>query len=188
MSAEATGWVWKFSPYRGSELLVHLAIADVVNDANGNEFWMSGSNLATKAKVSRSTVTATLRDLLDRGFMVLIESGAEHRRPSRFQFLMPGPSAISGLASANTGHATSAISGLVDDELDRRPVVTSAISSNSHDRTARANPKEITQEPKQKFSTGDPDCPSCQGRGEYYQATAGQTVTCRCARALEVAR
>jgi hypothetical protein len=86
MSAEATGWVWKNSPYKGAELLVHLALADVVNDAHGNEFWMSTGALAAKAKVSRSTVVATLRDMTERGLLVLIEPGQATRTPSRYRF------------------------------------------------------------------------------------------------------
>ena len=51
MSAEATGWVWRHSPWKGehAKFLLHLAVADVVNDAHGNEFWMSQANLAEKS-------------------------------------------------------------------------------------------------------------------------------------------
>jgi hypothetical protein len=38
VSAEATGQVWRSSPYRGAMLLIQLAIADVVNDAHDGEF------------------------------------------------------------------------------------------------------------------------------------------------------
>lgn len=147
MSAEATGWVWKYSPYTGAELLVHLAIADVVNDTNGNEFWMSGANLAKKAKVSRSTVVTTLRDLVERGLMELVESRAHIRQPSRFRFHMP--------TSATSARVASAVTALAD-ELTCAPTArSSAISAPEHARPPRANPKEITQENKTAFSTGN---------------------------------
>lgn len=128
MSAEATGWVWKHSPYSGAQLLVHLAIADVVNDAHDNEFWMSTYKLATKAKVSRSTVTATLSDMVRDRLLWQISSGAQSREPSRYRFLMT--SATTGLALGQSNPATSAIEG---ESLDRSP---------------RAIPKEINQERK----------------------------------------
>lgn len=169
MSAEATGWVWKYSPYTGAPLLVHLAIADVVNDTHDNEFWMSGAKLAAKAKVSRHTVTDTLTDMQARGLMEMLESGAEHRRPSRFRFLMP-TSAVSALAppvdirtaSAPTAHGT----------RDQR-ATTSAISTDSHARPPRANPKEITQEPKA-------DCIRCRGEGRLWSSGTGTYLPCPC--------
>lgn len=158
MSAEATGWVWKHSPYKGAELLVHLAIADVVNDVNGNEFWMSGTNLADKAKVSRSTVVATLRDLVDRELMELVESRAHIRQPSRFRFLMPA-SAVSALVPDNTGatsaHVASAVTALADQLTCAPTARSSAICGPEHARSPRTNPKEITQENKTAFSTGN---------------------------------
>jgi hypothetical protein len=126
MSAEATGWVWKHSPYEGAQLLVHLAIADVVNDIHENEFWMSTATLAAKAKVSRSTVTATLRDMSDRGLLVLLQAGGASRKPSRYRFtsaLTDSTSAIwpSGLDRSPVTipiepneKGTSALSGLAD--------------------------------------------------------------------------
>lgn len=112
MSAEATGWVWRHSPYRGAELLVHLAIADVVNDAHDNELWMSTAALAHKARVSRSTVTAALAQMVAAGFLRVLEAGGDHRRPTRYRFSTGGStSAISD--------GTSAISG---PSLDRSPV------------------------------------------------------------------
>lgn len=146
MSSEATAWTWKNSPYTGSALLVHLAIADVVNDLHGNEFWMAGATLAKKAKVSRSTVTTTLRDMLDRGLMELLQSGAEQRKPSRFLFRMP--SAVSALAPETRALLAS----------------TSAEPASEHARPARAIPKEITQEPKQDFS----QCLQCHGSGSFW--------------------
>ena len=154
MSAEATGWTWKHSPYRGAELLVHLAIADVVNDVNGNEFWMSTANLAEKAKVSRSTVTATLRDLVAEGLLEVLEAGGQQRRPTRYRFLF---------ASAESGPA-------------------SALSDSTRPESAR-NTKEPNEQPNGASALtalkADPECPRCLGAGMVYSG-AGFDRPCSC--------
>lgn len=124
MSAEATGAVWRYSPYTGAQLLVHLAIADVVNDTHNYEFWMSTERLAQKARVSRSTVTQTLADMVENGHLILLESGGKRRRPSRYQFVT---SALTGLASA--------VSGLA---LARSPVTNSIDNSNDETKSTSA--------------------------------------------------
>jgi len=86
MSNEACGWVWRHSTYRGSQLLVALAIADVVNDANGNEFWMSTSNLAAKARVSRQTVMTALAQMVNDEVLTVVRSGAASRTPTLYRF------------------------------------------------------------------------------------------------------
>lgn len=162
MSAEATGWVWKHSPYSGSQLLVHLAIADVVNDAHDNEFWMSTYKLATKAKVSRSTVTATLSEMVRDQLLHILAAGGTTREPSRYRFI--GPSAMSGPVGLGQTNGATRPNG--DDSLDR---------------TSRANSKEKYQEQKaDQFSTADPDCFRCQGRGAYYRASGGFDAPCEC--------
>lgn len=63
VSAEAMKAAWG-SPYRGGTQLVLLAIADVVNDLHGNEFWMRQKVLAEKAHVSVSTVKEAVETLI----------------------------------------------------------------------------------------------------------------------------
>lgn len=54
--------------------LVALAVADVVNDLHGNEFFSSVTKLATKVGLSRETVGLVLRHLCDTGVLTLIET------------------------------------------------------------------------------------------------------------------
>lgn len=75
MSAEATGWVYRFSPYRGVAFAVHLAIADSVNDQNGDQFWMRQAKLARKARTTRGSVNASIATMLADGTIELIEEG-----------------------------------------------------------------------------------------------------------------
>jgi hypothetical protein len=92
MSAEAVGWVWKHSPYRGAILSVHLAVADVVNDLHDYEFWMSMSRLAAKARVSRPTASEAIGSLRCDGFVAILDApvfGGSEPVPGRYRFLFP---------------------------------------------------------------------------------------------------
>jgi len=161
MSNEAMGWVWNHSPYTGSQLLVHLAIADVVNDLHNNEFYMSTEKLARKAKVSRSTVVTALGDMVERGLLAVLVPGGDLRKPTRYQFTT---SALADLASADW-----------PSELARPP---------------RAIPKNPTDEPKEAASAesglvdfsllADAECVSCNGRGWRYHPGAGRDARCEC--------
>ncbi len=166
VSAEATGWVWRNSPYRGSERLVHLAIADVVNDAHNNEFWMSSYGLAEKAGVSRSTVVRVLKDMSKRGLMELVESGQATRRPSRYRLT----SAMANLASSTIGLASANMSP----PLGSPP---------------RANSIELKKLKEELTSTttslvADPECFDCHGSGIAYYAGAGAEGPCMCTKPI----
>lgn len=87
MSAEATGWVYRCSPYTGVRFAVHHAIADSVNDQNADEFWMRQGVLAKKARTTRGTVNAALAAMIEEGFLVLLEEG--RGGANRYRFLMP---------------------------------------------------------------------------------------------------
>jgi hypothetical protein len=153
MSGEASGEVWKRSPLSGSQLLVHLAIGDVVNDLHDNQFWMSTDALAKKAKVSRSTVTDTLRILVDLGYLELLESGGATRKPSRYRFLF-----------------TSALAGS-----------TSALSDSTRPDIAHKR-KELKEIPKgaSAFSglEPDPNCIRCRGDGILRDAGFERPCSC----------
>lgn len=69
MSAKAIGWVFDHSPLDGSGLVIHLAIADVVNDTYDNEFWMRREKLAEKAHCSIRTVATTLTKMVELGLL-----------------------------------------------------------------------------------------------------------------------
>lgn len=69
MSTDATGWVLRHSPHKGATLLVHLAVADSVNDLHDNEFWMGQERLALKTRLSRGTVSGALTELVAGGYL-----------------------------------------------------------------------------------------------------------------------
>jgi len=86
MSADAMGWTFRHSPFVGATLLVHLSIADSVNDQNGNELWMSATNLARKARVSRRTAGISLATLTEAGFLTLLAEAKAKPTHYRFEF------------------------------------------------------------------------------------------------------
>ena len=92
MSAEATGYVFRHSPYSGTTFAVHLAIADTVNDQNGHRFWMSQSKTATKARTTRKSVNEALTRLEADGFLLRIGKGPKDT--VAFVFLFPDVDAV----------------------------------------------------------------------------------------------
>ena len=140
--------MWESSPFSGAVLLVHLALADVANDAHENELWMSVGAIAKKARVSRSTAFAALRELCDHGFLELLESGQGARKPSRY-YLRTSPeigldwlsSPESGLTSPTTG-TPSPTSGLPSPEVGR---VT---------KRTKEEPEKNSSEPISRFALG----------------------------------
>ena len=87
MSAAAMGNVWKYANYQGSKLVVLLAVADVVNDGYDNEFWMRSGKLAEKCNMHPGNVRRYLRALVDEGWLIELEIGGGHGKPSRYQFI-----------------------------------------------------------------------------------------------------
>jgi hypothetical protein len=100
MSVEAMTWVWKNSPYRDATLVVHLAVADVVNDVYQNEFFMSVPSLAVKARCSQNTARRALHAMLDDGLIEILTPNNKGGRsmPNRYRFIMPKPSQIESVS------------------------------------------------------------------------------------------
>lgn len=91
MSAEATGWVWKNSPWKGHhhKFVLHLAVADVVNDANDNEFWMSQRNLAEKAGVCLRSTSEWLGEAVSTNVMTLVQDNSRAGKPNLYRLNLP---------------------------------------------------------------------------------------------------
>lgn len=101
MSAEATGDCWRNSPLVGDQLLVHLAIADVVNDLHGNLFWMERQTLADKSRTSVSTVARAFTVLIREGWMTIVTRGGGRGHPTEYRYTLGGkpcqPDLLSGV-------------------------------------------------------------------------------------------
>lgn len=95
MSADATGHVIRWSPHTGADYITLLMIADSVNDTFGNEFYMSINNLATKARLSKSSVSTAVKNLVETGWIRVLRGakdadGRPTGRPAKYLFLFPG--------------------------------------------------------------------------------------------------
>lgn len=87
MSAECSGYVWRFSPYKGATFAVHHALGDIANDAHGYELWTSNGEAADKARITRKAAHAAFKQLLDDGFLTRLGVGA--KGIVRYRFNMP---------------------------------------------------------------------------------------------------
>lgn len=68
-------WAWRHSPFtNAAQFAVHLAMADVVNPENQNEFWMSLDKLAAKSRTSRATAKRTIDEMLQSGLLAVLET------------------------------------------------------------------------------------------------------------------
>jgi hypothetical protein len=97
VSLEAVVWTLKNSPLQTKGILVHIAMANVVNDLYDNQVFMKLDTLVEVSRCSRATVCATIAQLLELGLLEKVDSDEEsHRRrsqhkPVRYRFLMPQP-------------------------------------------------------------------------------------------------
>ena len=88
MSAEATGWVFRYSPYRGVAFAVHLAIADSANDQHGYELWARQAWVAEKARTTRQTVNHVFALMAKDGLLEILEESTGRHGPNRYRFVM----------------------------------------------------------------------------------------------------
>jgi DNA-binding MarR family transcriptional regulator len=86
LSSEALGHAWRYAPHRGPSFLVLIAIADIVNDANDNEFWMSLENLSKKTRMARSTVAEAMKEIEESGWIERVESAPG--KTIRYRFVL----------------------------------------------------------------------------------------------------
>jgi hypothetical protein len=89
VSAEATGWTFRHSPFTGATFAVHLAIADSVNDQHEHELWMSQQRLAKKARLGLRATHTAMKALLDGGYLTLLEDNARAGKANRYRFEFP---------------------------------------------------------------------------------------------------
>jgi hypothetical protein len=112
-------WVFDHSPYELGTRLVHLAIADSVNDENGNEWWGGDRLLAQKARVSVRMVERARATMIADGLL----TPTKIRHPSGnkvYRFEMPRPDNLSGAPTRQSvgSDPTSAAPALLSNSSD----------------------------------------------------------------------
>lgn len=126
-------------------MAIHLAVADVVNDAHGNEFWMSQSGLAEKARVTRQSVCEWFRDAIDRGLVECVRDNSAAGKPNCYRLLMPegvSPLVTGGVGKSDRGVSAEPTGGVgkSDTELKRTKEGTKTLSLvNEVDENATEN-------------------------------------------------
>lgn len=115
MSADATGWVFKYSPLTGVEFTIHLAMADSISDMHHHRFWMKQAKLAVKARTTRQKVCTTAAKMVDMGLLRPLDDGADARkaqhRPREYRFLTPNLPLIFDVTSGDIDPETDVTSG-----------------------------------------------------------------------------
>lgn len=86
MSDAARDQVWRSSHHKGSTFIVALAVADVVNDTYGNEFFMHIESLAIKTRLSVRSVIYSLEELVKDGWLIEVESGVGRGNMKRYRW------------------------------------------------------------------------------------------------------
>ena len=89
MSRVAEEFVWDHSPYEGTQKLIHLAVAVIVNEAHQWRYWGGDQALADKVGCSRQSVTRWKRSALEDGY--LKPNGTDAKTGNKeYLFAMPG--------------------------------------------------------------------------------------------------
>lgn len=170
MSAKAVGWVFEHSPYRGHAFVIHLAIADVVNDLHDNELWMHNANLAQKARCSGTTVRDTQREMVKAGYLIRLggETGGRGREAGfRFVFLgsQQNPVALAAGGGGGNPTETQRIAG-------RKPTESPSHKDNVMNANTRAREADL-------------NCIRCHGSGALLGPAPGPdkepfSIACSC--------
>lgn len=162
MSGDALGYVVRHSPFKGATFTVHLCIADSMSDLHGNRFWMATSTLATKARVSRQTASESIGELVNGGFLTVLQSpkredGKPTGRPGLYQFEFPDvPLVFETRWAFRQGVGSGDTSGVAPHDARVAP-------ADGGRRDSRRNTENT------KFNkTADADsCEQCHGTGWY---------------------
>ena len=86
MSISATNHVWKHTTYPAAQSYILLAIADIVNDLNGNLFFLGVPKLAKKTKCSERTVQRALAQFVKDGWLEELTEGTGRGNTTEYQF------------------------------------------------------------------------------------------------------
>ena len=77
--------VWADSPYDGTRLLIHLALADISHD--DGRFFASQSNLSTKGRCSVEYVRKVINEMIADGHLKIITKGNSRGNATVYQLL-----------------------------------------------------------------------------------------------------
>ena len=79
--------VWSDSPYNGTRLILHLALADMAHD--DGRFFASQTHLAKKARCTTHYVREVINELIANGFVAIVVKGNSRGKATVYQLLIP---------------------------------------------------------------------------------------------------
>ena len=79
--------VWSDSPYNGTRLILHLALADMAHD--DGRFFASQAHLAKKARCTTHYVREVINELIAGGYILIVTKGNSRGKATVYQLLMP---------------------------------------------------------------------------------------------------
>lgn len=69
------------SPYTGTERVIHLVLASWANEGNDHLLWANQETIAVKAKCSTRTVRSAVKQMVDDGYLEIVETGVGKKHP-----------------------------------------------------------------------------------------------------------
>lgn len=79
--------VWSDSPYNGTRLILHLALADMAHD--DGRFFASQTHLAHKARCTTHYVREVINEMIAGGWIVIVTKGNSRGKATVYQLLIP---------------------------------------------------------------------------------------------------
>lgn len=92
MSVRWIDRVWSDSPYKGSRLLLHLAMADHANDEGW--FYAGQNSLARKARCSVEYVRESVMAMVDDGTLLIERKGSGRGKATEYRLLPVTPNTV----------------------------------------------------------------------------------------------
>lgn len=85
MSIRWMSRVWSESPYDGTRLLIHLALADIAHD--DGRFFASQKNLSGKSRCSIEYVRKVINEMIDAGWLQIVTKGSSRGKATVYQLI-----------------------------------------------------------------------------------------------------
>lgn len=153
MSADALASCWGHFDLTPAQRVVMIAVADVVNDAHGNQFWMRPEVLAEKVGMDAGNVRRKMSELVAAGVLEVVEQGGGRGRSTVYRWVLTNPRQNYAVRKTASGQAETA----------------------SEPAGNRVNPSEHTsyrtQETQQLTNADSESCEQCHGTNWYVPET-----------------
>lgn len=79
--------VWSDSPYNGTRLILHLALADMAHD--DGRFFASQTHLAKKSRCTTHYIREVINEMIAQGYIVIVTKGNSRGNATVYQLLFP---------------------------------------------------------------------------------------------------